>query len=160
MSPPQFSNTLALPQRQLSQTNKRAVAAILVLVPLFLFGGNSCAVNDAPNEQQSVAKASSKLDGILMEVYAEYQTHQASNIRGQTFHSTQTTLRILDEHIVIDAVAVKDPRLLEHELKELGAKSIAVAGLYVSCELPIVAIGRLAGLSSLKFARPVFEITR
>ena len=101
----------------------------------------------------------SKLEQSLIYVYEEFRRYREQDETGAPFESTLKFVRIIDEHIFIDAIAVDDAQKLKQELERIGAKRIAVYGRYVSCRLPILSIDELAKLGSLRSARPVMSTT-
>ncbi len=107
-------------------------------------------------------RAVSKVGQDLLAIYNEYQTYlkQAAQAPGgPAFKSSNPLARIVEEHVVIDAVAAGDPQALATELEKLGLKNAAVFGRMVSGRLPISAIPALENLQSLKFARPAYAMT-
>ena len=63
---------------------------------------------------------------------------------------------MIDDYVVIDAVAASDANALRTDLEVLGLQQAATFGLMVSGRLPISAIRAMAALDSLKFARPAY----
>ncbi len=61
--------------------------------------------------------------------------------------------------VVIDAVADDDPEGLRNQLVALGMTRPAMFGLHVSDLMPIDALDRVAGLASVRLARPAFART-
>jgi hypothetical protein len=106
----------------------------------------------------------SKVGHDLLAIYNEYQAYQkqadAKAPGAPAFKSSNSLARIVDEHVVIDAVAAGDPKVLASELKKLGLKGTAVFGRMVSGGLPISAIPALKTLEALKFARPAYAMTK
>jgi len=76
------------------------------------------------------------------------------------FVSSNRLARVLDERVVIDAVANGDPGALRASLAALGMQNIAVFGRVVSGQLPIAAVPSLHGISHLRFARPAYSSQR
>ena len=96
----------------------------------------------------------SKADPALTALYEEHRAHQATR-SGAPFSSQNRLARVVDDRVVIDAVAEDDDTpALEAELRALGMQNIAVFGRVVSGELPLSAIPALDGIVSLRFARP------
>jgi hypothetical protein len=106
----------------------------------------------------------SKVGHDLLAIYNEYQAYQkqadAKAPGVPAFKSSNSLARIVEEHVVIDAVAAGDPKVLASELEKLGLKGVAVFGSMVSGRLPISAIPALKTLEALKFARPAYAITK
>jgi hypothetical protein len=88
----------------------------------------------------------------------EYKTHRQLQSPG-IFQPSNPNLRVIENRVVIDAVASGDAKVLLADLKALGLKRGAAFGRMVSGELPIDAIDDLNALDSLKFVRPVYTIT-
>ena len=65
---------------------------------------------------------------------------------------------VADDRVTIDATAAGDPRLLEGDLRALGATDTAVAGRLVSARLPLSAVPLLESVASLQFARLAHRI--
>ncbi len=106
----------------------------------------------------------SKVSHDLLAIYNEYQAYQkqadAKAPGVPAFKSSNSLARIVEEHVVIDAVAAGDPKVLASELEKLGLKGVAVFGSMVSGRLPISAIPALKTLEALKFARPAYAMTK
>lgn len=106
----------------------------------------------------------SKVGHDLLAIYNEYQAYQKqadAKVPGApAFKSSNSLARIVEEHVVIDAVAAGDPKVLASELQKLGLKGTAVFGRMVSGRLPLSVILKLKDLQSLKFARPAHPMTK
>jgi hypothetical protein len=61
--------------------------------------------------------------------------------------------------VALDAVASGDPKVLLADLQALGLKGGATRGRLVSGLLPVGKVSQLAGLKSLKLARPAYRAT-
>jgi len=129
--------------------------ALLVVFSLLVVVGNSC----ASSETRTADFQASKLEPSLVDLYDEYRRYKESDTTGSPFQPRQSGIRVVDEHVEIDAVAASDAQILRRELEAIGAKQLAQYGLYVSCKLPISEIARLGRLSALKFARPAISTT-
>ena len=99
------------------------------------------------------------IDYSLIRLHEEYLAHTSNHDRSIPFKSDQKNLRVTNGFVNIDAIARSDAEKLADDLKVLGAKVRAVAGLYVSCDLPIESIPALDGLVGLRSARPVMSTT-
>lgn len=106
----------------------------------------------------------SKVGHDLLAIYNEYQAYQkqadAKAPGAPAFKSSNSLARIVEEHVVIDAVTAGDPKVLASELEKLGLKGAAVFGSMVSGHLPISAIPALKTLEALKFVRPAYAMTK
>jgi hypothetical protein len=69
-------------------------------------------------------------------------------------------IRIVDDRVLIDAVASQDVNALKADLEALGMRDAVAFGRVVSGQLPISAIDALNGLATLQFARPASVSTR
>ena len=101
---------------------------------------------------QAKTKALSKVGPELAGLYDEYSAALAS---GKTagFRSANPLVRVIEDRVLIDAVASDDVNVLKTELCSLGMQQAVAFGHIVSGQLPITAIPSLAALSSLNFAR-------
>ena len=93
-----------------------------------------------------------KIGPELIALYDEYSSYIASGKRGG-FKSSSPLVRLVDDRVVIDAVASGDPNVLKSDLEALGMQQAVAFGRVVSGQLPIVAIRPMAELPSLNFAR-------
>ena len=103
----------------------------------------------------SLAKVSRDL-AVLYDEYVSYVERGS----GETFKPKNSLLRVIDERVVIDAVASGDAGALQSDLEALGMKKAAAFGRMVSGQLPVLAIDDMAALDSLKFAQPAYASTR
>jgi hypothetical protein len=100
----------------------------------------------------------SKIAPELVALYEEYSSHSRSHHTGM-FRSRDPLLRIIDDRVVIDAVASGNVDVLKSDLESLGLQRGVAFGRIVSGELPIVAIPAMAELASLNFARSALPLT-
>jgi hypothetical protein len=117
----------------------------LLTVPLVILTGVACAAGGPPREP---AKISSRVSAELLELHEAYRAAQS---RGETLATERSHLRVVDDRVIIDAVAAGDTPALE---ADLVLRRPAAFGRVVSGELPIAAIPRLESLTSLAFVRP------
>jgi hypothetical protein len=101
----------------------------------------------------------SKVAPELTILYEEYSAYSASGKTG-VFRPSDPQLRIIDNLVVVDAVASGDVELLKSDLISLGMQSAVAFGRTVSGQLPIPAIRAMAALASLNFARAVYVSTQ
>jgi hypothetical protein len=94
----------------------------------------------------------SKLGPELVSLYDEYSSYLASRKSG-TFRSADPLVRVIDDRVMIDAVASGDVNVLKAELESLGMRQAVAYGRIVSGQLPISAVPAIAALPSLNFAR-------
>jgi hypothetical protein len=62
-------------------------------------------------------------------------------------------VRVIDDRVLVDAVASDDVNALKADLVSLGMQQAVAFGRIVSGQLPISAIPAMAALPSLNFAR-------
>lgn len=106
------------------------------------------------SDQISEAKTRqlAKIAPELAVLYEEYSSYLASR-RAGSFHPTNSLLQIVDDRVVIDAVAAGEINLLKADLISLGMQQAVAFGRIVSGQLPISTIPALETLPSLNFAR-------
>jgi hypothetical protein len=93
-----------------------------------------------------------KLGQELIALYDEYSSYLASH-NARAFQPADPLVRVIDDRVVVDAVASGDVNVLKADLVSLGMQQAVAFGRIVSGQLPISAIPKMAGLPSLKFAR-------
>jgi hypothetical protein len=129
--------------------NLRRQAWPLIVIFLLCVGG--CAASAA---QPGADKAGwrQKIGPELIALYDEYSSYLASGQRG-VFKSSAPLVRVIEDRVVVDAVASGDADVLKANLETLGMQHAVAFGRIVSGQLPIVSIRSLATLPSLNFAR-------
>jgi hypothetical protein len=100
----------------------------------------------APASDPSLAKVGPELQVL----YAAYLAAQQS---GRRLVSPDASIRLVEDRVVIDAVASADVQDLKAQLVALGMQGAVTAGRIVSGQLPIASIPAMAALSELTFAR-------
>jgi hypothetical protein len=94
----------------------------------------------------------------------EFQAYRTAVAQGKAkraaFATNQTVARVIDDRVVVDAVAADDPETLKADLEALGAAVTGVAGRMVSALIPLDKLPALEALDVLKFARPALATTR
>jgi hypothetical protein len=99
-----------------------------------------------------------KVGRDLVALQESYETHvQLRSL--EPFKPSNPYLRVVDQHVVVDAVASGEAEDLLAELEALGLQKGATFGRMVSGRLPIEAIEELQGVDSLKFVRPAYMAT-
>lgn len=88
----------------------------------------------------------------LTTLYDEYSSYMASQ-RAGLFQPSSQLVRVIDDRVVIDAVASGDVNVLKSNLESLGMRQAVAFGRIVSGQLPITAIPAMGALPSLNFAR-------
>jgi hypothetical protein len=100
----------------------------------------------------SVSESSPRISPELIALYYEYSSQPAA-ARKEPFRTGNVLVRIIDDHVLVDAVASEDVNALKADLVELGLRDGVSFGRVVSGQLPISSIPALGELSSLRFAR-------
>jgi hypothetical protein len=93
-----------------------------------------------------------KLGGELITLYDEYSSYIASGKRG-VFKSSSPLVQLVDDRVIVDAVASGDANVLKSDLEALGMQQVVAFGRVVSGQLPVPAIRSMAELPSLTSAR-------
>lgn len=99
-----------------------------------------------------------KVSRDLVVSHQEYESHLQSG-NPNPFRSGDPLVRVIDDRVVIDAVAAGDADALRTDLEKLGLQQAATFGLMVSGRSPISAIPAMAALDSLQFAWPAYVTT-
>ena len=76
------------------------------------------------------------------------------------FSSDDPLVTMVNDRVVVDAVASGDVNVLKSELEALGMQQAVAFGRIVSGQLPISAIPAAAGLASLRFAQSAAAMTQ
>jgi hypothetical protein len=100
-------------------------------------------------------KPMAKVNPDLATLYDQYTAYRTLHGTGR-FQPTNPLLRVVDDRVVIDAVASGDVKVLQADLVALGMHGSVAVGRIVSGQLPVSAIAALPALTSLKFARPAY----
>ena len=103
-------------------------------------------------------RISSDLAALYYE-HLDYQQRGGLQTLRQPFVSTNRLARLVEERVVIDAVAQQDAEKLLVDLDALGLQKGVVFGRIVSGQLPLNAIAMAASLHGLNFARPAYAMT-
>jgi len=109
----------------------------------------SCARASPAQEKRD---RTSKVSPELINLYEEYSSYLASSPRG-VFKTQNALVRLIEDRVVVDAVASEDVTILTRDLKSLGMKNSVAFGRTVSGQLPISAIPAMETLPSLNFVR-------
>ncbi|HSE85001.1 MAG TPA: hypothetical protein VLJ79_02155 [Candidatus Binatia bacterium] len=131
---------------------------LFMLFAAWLVSSASCTLTSAQAVGDK-AERMSKVAQELIALYDEYSAYSASGKIG-VFRPSDPQLRIIDNRVVMDAVASGDVEVLKSDLISLGVQRAVAFGRTVSGELPIPAIRAMAGLPSLNFARAVYVSTQ
>ena len=125
--------------------------SILLLVGLILSAAPLAAQSD---KDPRLAKLTQPLIDL-------HEQHLARSAQGGAapLRPSSPLVKLVEEHVVINAVAAGDGRALKDELEALGMRNAVVFGRVVSGQLPVSAIAAAADLRSLKFAREAAATT-
>jgi hypothetical protein len=110
------------------------------------------------NAQSDPPEGSAKLNPGLLRLQERYASHLAQR-RAIAFSSQDPLIRLVQESVVIDAIADGDVNNLKADLLLLGMTNAVASGRTVSGHLPISSIPALAALTALRFAQPAAAIS-
>jgi hypothetical protein len=127
---------------------RRQISLLLVIALIVMSG---CALSGAQSSEDKTGRMT-KVGPELIALYDEYSTYVASGKRG-VFKSSSPLVQVIDDRVMIDAVASGDVNLLKSDLEALGMQQAVAFGRVVSGQLPILAIRSLSPLPSLNSAR-------
>jgi hypothetical protein len=100
--------------------------------------------------------AYAKIGIELARLYCEYQADQ----RDPASVDDHAAVEASGQSVLIDATAAGEAGTLRADLEALGMKNGVQFGTMVSGQLPVSAIGEMATLDSLRFARPAAAVTQ
>jgi hypothetical protein len=123
-----------------------------------LVSSASCTLTGALTAGDKV-ETMSKVAQELIALYDEYFSYLASH-SARPFQPADPLVRVIDNRVVVDAVASGDVNVLKSDLVSLGMQQAVAFGRIVSGELPISAIPAIAALPSLNFARAASGLTQ
>lgn len=109
--------------------------------------------------QTGKASRPGKLTQTLIDLQQQ-QEARAAGLSAAPLRPASPLAKLVEERVVINAVAEDDAGTLKADLEALGMQNAAVFGRMVSGQLPVSAIGAAAGLRSLRFARESAATTR
>ena len=122
-----------------------------LIFALFVVSSASCTPTSAQTTEAKVGRMS-KVAPELSALYDECSSYLASQKAG-VFRSADPLVQVIDDRVVVDAVASGDVNALKSDLMSLGMQQAVAFGRIVSGQLPISAIPAMAALPSLNFAR-------
>src|SRR5262245_54782632 len=99
-----------------------------------------------------------KLTHSLTLLHAHHAARSAQR-SAAPFSSNDPLVTLVNDRVVVDAVASGDVNVLKADLEFLGMQRAVSFGRVVSGELPIAAIPAAAGLASLRFAQSAAAMT-
>lgn len=97
---------------------------------------------------------------LAPELRALYEAYQVARESGRPVVSPDPAIPIVEDRVIVDAVASGDVGELRRHLVELGMREAVTAGRIVSGQLPIAAIAAMASLAELRFARAAVSAPR
>jgi hypothetical protein len=142
-----------------------AIRLVTSWLPLFVAlaipwaGGCASTASTESRAAQPKDERASKIAPELIVLHDEYSAHLASKSKN-AFRPSNTLLQIVDDRVIIDAVAADETSVLQADLVALGMQNSVTFGRMVSGQLPISSIPKLTSLSSLNFARPAVGLTQ
>ena len=125
---------------------------LLILLPAILLTPSSA------NSQSAKGGLLSKLTPNLVALHEQYSSQLAYGTAA-VFSSDDPLVIMVDDRVVVDAVASGNADVLKSDLVSLGMQNAVAFDRIVSGELPIAAIPAAAALTSLNFARPAAAMT-
>jgi hypothetical protein len=111
----------------------------MVLVPVVGVGASG-------PDDQAWAKVGAELRAL-------YAASQAARESGRSLRPSDPGIRLVEDRVIVDAVASASIDELRRDLVALGMRETATAGRIVSGQLPIAALPAVAALPSLRFVR-------
>jgi Subtilase family/FG-GAP-like repeat len=112
------------------------------------------------------AKAQTSKDGPMGKLtYSLVRLHEQHSARqsprnSAPFSSNDPLVTLVNDSVVVDAVASRDVNILKSDLVALGMQQAVAFGRIVSGQLPLSAIPAAAGLASLRFAQSAAAMTQ
>ena len=104
-------------------------------------------------------KKTEVIDQSLIVLVEEYDAYLADGASLSDFQSSITGLMVVEDRVIIDAVARNHGAELKRQMEELGGIHCSSYELLVSCHFPITNIEKLEGLQGLRFVRPAMATT-
>src|SRR5262249_3698929 len=108
-----------------------------------------------PGKDGRMAKMTHSLAALHEQYIALAQMAQGSAV---SFRSNDPLVRVVNDRVVVDAIASGNVATLKSDLMFLGMGDAVAFGRIVSGHLPIWAIPAAAALASLQFAHPAVAI--
>lgn len=131
---------------------------LFMLFAALLVSSASCALTRAQTVGDK-AERMSKVAPELIALHDEYSSYLASR-SARPFQPADPLVRVIENRVVVDAVASGDVNLLKSDLISLGMQQAVAYGRIVSGQLPISAIPAVVALTSLQFARAAYASVR
>jgi Subtilase family len=108
--------------------------------------------------QAQTSKTPAKIPWNLIALSHQYSQHLAQR-SALPFTSADPLIALVDDRVVIDAVASDDVNVLKSDLEFLGMQGAVAFGRVVSGQLPISSITAAEALISLRFAQTAKAVT-
>ena len=136
------------------------VTARTALTVLSILLTSSCAAGDSQAVAPVKPAKSENVDQVLIELHDQFIRHKETGGDSERFKGTNLQVRIVNQSVLVDAVATEGTAALEKDLQGLGATHVSSYGRIISCYLPIASIDQLAAIGSLQFVRAARPTTR
>ena len=149
-----YGYTRAMTKLSMRVTVRTALAILSIILT------SSCAVGDSQAVVPVKPVKHEKVDQVLIELQDQFIRHKETGGDSERIEGTYPQVRIVNERVLVDAIATKGTVELENELRRLGATNLSSYGRIVSCYLPIASIAQLAAIDNLQFARASRPTTR
>src|ERR1051325_7320688 len=117
-----------------------------------------CSGSRAASAQNAKNGPMAKLAHSLLNLHEQYTTYLTQR-SAVPFSSRDPLVTVVDQRVVVDAVASGDPNVLMADLESLGMEHAIAFGRIVSGQLPVSVIPAAARLTSLRFARSAVAVT-
>ena len=126
---------------------KRRILILGFVVFGICFGGGSASGQIEKNGPMA------KLTDSLVKLHEQYTTYLTQR-SAVPFSSSDPLVTLIDNSVVVDAVASGDANALKTDLESLGMQHAVAFGRIVSGELPVSVLASAARLATLQFAQP------
>jgi len=140
------------------QSSRRLV--LVNVFSLFAVVLSSCAGAHSEPKPAGAPGKTGRIDPALLDLYIEYREFLDRSSQNEEFKTHQLKVTIIEDRVLVDAIAANNVETLRQDLINLGAVNAYTALRTVSCQIPILAVPELQELQSLKFARLAIAITR
>ena len=134
-----------------NEATKRWLLVFGIVVFQICFSGGSASGQIGKNGPMA------KLTDSLVKLHEQYTTYLTQR-SAVPFSSADPLVTVVDQRVVVDAVASGDPNVLKAELESLGMQHAVAFGRILSGELPVSALAAAASMASLQFAQPATAI--
>jgi hypothetical protein len=113
----------------------------------------------APSGSESASGGADALAKVGPELRALYEAYTAAHERGDALVLHDSLVRVVEDRVIVDAVASDGVEALKARLVALGMQGAVSAGRIVSGQLPISQIPAMAALPELRYARAAMSTT-